>query len=331
MSAGRIDWNSLGAICTLNIDWHTKYIALLVFIKSEAYPAGQQSVLLATKQGFDNDQALIQFLKSRPSNGDQIAENGTDTNKSLQEYKIFPKQIRLLDANDIYYRFIVSCGDLSVCKLTLIHPATSAHISKYTQQSRSFFAETPSVYKNIVHPYIHKQSEARIKWIENAINGHSEQDKLIYADRDSRDGFLLFPDSKWDQTSMSSLYLLALTIGRDIKSLRDLTSEHLPLLKNIKLCIEREVPQKYPGVSAHQLRMYIHYLPTYYYFHVHVVHIDLESIGCSVGMAHLLDDVIDNIENISSDYYQRRTLYYTLGEQHDLYLLMRRGEDEQEK
>jgi len=55
----------------------------------------------------------------------------------------------------------------------------------------------------------------------------SENDK-----NDENNGFLLLPDLKWSG-KINELYLLAIVKKRNIKSLRDLTAEHLPLLKNI--------------------------------------------------------------------------------------------------
>ena len=37
-----------------------------------------------------------------------------------------------------------------------------------------------------------------------------------------------------------------------------------------------------------------------------------------VGRAHLLDDVIDNIENIDKHYYQKRTMSFVLKDTHSL-------------
>jgi m7GpppX diphosphatase len=79
------------------------------------------------------------------------------------------------------------------------------------------------------------------------------------------------------------------------------------------------VPQRYPGISKGRLRCFIHYQPTYYHFHVHVVHVDMiEGVGALVGQAHLLDDVIDNLRTFGSNFYQRKTLTYQLGRNHEL-------------
>ena len=47
------------------------------------------------------------------------------------------------------------------------------------------------------------------------------------------------------------------------------------------------------GVHEDQLRIFVHYQPSYYHFHVHFCHVTLAaSPGMAVGKAHLLDDVI---------------------------------------
>lgn len=46
------------------------------------------------------------------------------------------------------------------------------------------------------------------------------------------------------------------------------------------------------GVPASQLRLFVHYQPSYYHLHVHFVHVSVASHGTSAGKAILLDDVI---------------------------------------
>lgn len=46
------------------------------------------------------------------------------------------------------------------------------------------------------------------------------------------------------------------------------------------------------NVPADQLRLFVHYPPSYYHFHVHVTHVAWEGAGALVGKAHLLDDII---------------------------------------
>lgn len=46
------------------------------------------------------------------------------------------------------------------------------------------------------------------------------------------------------------------------------------------------------GVAADALRLFVHYPPSYYHFHVHITHINWEEPGLLAGKAHLLDNVI---------------------------------------
>lgn len=46
------------------------------------------------------------------------------------------------------------------------------------------------------------------------------------------------------------------------------------------------------GVPASQLRLFVHYQPSYYHLHVHFVHVSVASHGTSAGKAIVLDDVI---------------------------------------
>ena len=113
---------------------------------------------------------------------------------------------------------------------------------------------------------------------------------------------------KWDLTTISSLYLVAISQDRTIKSLRDLRKRHVPLLQGIRDEANRIVREKY-GLRSGSLRMFIHYQPSYCmpsfyrsirclitspdHFHVHIVNANyIGSMGMAVGQAHLLDDVI---------------------------------------
>ena len=45
---------------------------------------------------------------------------------------------------------------------------------------------------------------------------------------------MILPDMKWDKTTLSSFYLLAIAQDRTIRSLRDLRKQHVPLLRGIR-------------------------------------------------------------------------------------------------
>lgn len=179
--------------------------------------------------------------------------------------------------------------------------------------------ETPELYNQVVKPYIAAFPPSRIQWVENILNGVSEQDKILFSDSE----FVLLPDMKWDLKTVSSLYLLAIVKDRTIQSLRDLRREHIPLLRSIQTESAKVAAEKW-GLGKGSLRMYIHYQPSYYHFHVHVVNANFVGLGLgmTVGQAHLLDDVISLLDVDSSEgadgIFQKMTLSYSLGSQNGL-------------
>ena len=68
-----------------------------------------------------------------------------------------------------------------------------------------------------------------------------------------------------------------------------------------------------------QLRVYLHYQPSYYHLHVHFTHLQFTAPKSSVGDAHLLGDVIDNIDTVDAMFYAKRTLSFVVKESSTLW------------
>ncbi|SCV69829.1 BQ2448_1223 [Microbotryum intermedium] len=215
-------------------------------------------------------------------------------------------------------------------QITSICPASEKHIRKYSQQITRIVRETPELYETVVEPYIKYLDPNQISWVYNILDGISEAEHVILRDDDPDTGFVLTPDLKWDKKTMSSLYLVVLVQTRAIQSLRDLRPHHLPLLTKIRRECEKVAVERY-GIEEGELRFFIHYQPTYYYFHIHVTHVSyLGFSGITVGQAHLLDDVIDLLTLEASlptppkkSHYASRTFTYALGTEHALYSRLR--------
>ncbi|CAH1763132.1 8627_t:CDS:2 [Entrophospora sp. SA101] len=195
----------------------------------------------------------------------------------------------LKDKNDIYHWYdglLNKDEKLPDINMTLIWPATETHIKKYSHQKRYLIHETPQIYKNIIEPYIDSIPSSRIQWVYNILQ------------------------------KKKSLYLVAIVHRNDIHSLRDLNKSHIPLLKNLRKKILEFVPKKFVGVGADELRLFVHYLPSYYHFHIHITHLSSDTIpdGIAIGKAYLLDDIITNLELFSDEYYQKTILTYVIGE-----------------
>lgn len=232
-----------------------------------------------------------------------------DLAKLLEGVRFEKKQFH----NDIYSKYTASLpAKWGYITADITYPATEKHIRKARKQEYHMVRESPEMYRNMTLPHIESIPEAHIKWVHNILERKAEAERLLFEDSDAETGFMLHPDLKWDQAQKESLYCVAICHSQKVRSLRDLTAEHLPLLRNIRDKASEAIRDKF-GVQPDRLRFYVHYQPSYYWFHVHIVHVGLPTPGASVGKAHLLDDIIDNLANVSSDYYQKRTLTYSLG------------------
>jgi m7GpppX diphosphatase len=225
--------------------------------------------------------------------------------------------------NDIYKTFeLCPLPQLNAIKTTMIYPATDKHIVKYSTQDICVIDETPEDYEKITRPYI-ESSAFSTKWVYNILEKKSEADRIVFEDSDPVTGFILLPDMKWDGNQVNDLYLVALVHDRSLRSLRDVRQSHLRLLVNIRDEGAAAIKKKY-GLEKDQLRMYIHYQPSYYHLHVHLTNLRYDAPGIQVGKAHLLNDVIDNV-TLMPDYYARKTMTYVLRKNEPLYELFQQS------
>lgn len=150
------------------------------------------------------------------------------------------------------------------------------------------------------------------QWVYNILNHQQEVERIVFEDPCKDNGFVLLPDLKWDGKTVETLYLIAIVHRHNIKSIRDLTNEHLPLLYNIRDKGIATISKRY-GIHRSQLRIYFHYQPSFYHLHVHFTYLKYDAPGIFCEKSHLLDTVINNIE-LLPDYYQKATLSFVLKE-----------------
>ena len=107
--------------------------------------------------------------------------------------------------------------------------------------------------------------------------------------------------------AIRDLYCLAICHRRDIRSLRDLTALAAPAQHprcGRILCAMC-------AAQPHELRVFVHYQPQFYHFHVHFTRLH-SDLGRQVERAHLLQDIIDTLEADGNAYAKKLTLYYQL-------------------
>lgn len=204
------------------------------------------------------------------------------------------------------------------CKINLIYPASEAHIAKYRKHPLHIVIETPEAYEKIVRPYIETQKGDRLSWVRNILFHGQEAERVVF----KNDDYILLPDMKWDGTTIDALYLVAIVFRDDIASVRDLNKSHIPYLEAIKSSILENVPAKYP-IPRDQLRLYVHYQPSFYHFHIHVVNSNYTGMGQTIlaGKAILLEEVIESLKLLGKDGFAKKTITYGLSESHDLWNL----------
>ena len=184
-----------------------------------------------------------------------------------------------------------------------------------------------------------------ISWIKNLVEVKKEKERLLVNHQD----FIINIDTKWrshppplttpreewmNHPSTVDLYCLGICKQSGITCLRDLTSEHIPLLKAMMKEGLAAIKSTY-GVDQDQIRVFIHYQPQFvsnccyrvyysidsarcphhnclsyassqqYHFHIHFTRLENE-VGSNVDRGHLVSDVIQNL--LMEDYYKKRTI-----------------------
>ncbi|CAK7199762.1 hypothetical protein SEUCBS139899_002445 [Sporothrix eucalyptigena] len=247
------------------------------------------------------------------------------------------RSLRNLGANDIYHWYMAAEGG-SVSnggdnlKINLIYPCTEQHIRKYSRQGVRLVTETAEIYRDRVRPFVQAQRDAgRLNWVFNIIEGRKEVEDVIFRTpydpaTTNEQGFLLLPDLNWDRQTLEALHLLAVVERRDLWSLRDLRRKHIPWLRQMRQQLVDAAVGVYgaQGLEEDQLKLYVHYQPTYYHFHIHIVHVQLEAGATqATGKAVGLESLIEQLEHMGSGEedvgMDAVSLSYTLGEASELW------------
>ncbi|KAI4646824.1 hypothetical protein J4E93_005048 [Alternaria ventricosa] len=287
--------------------------------------------------------SLLGTIDSKPAL--LLAERAAfDTNPEiLNNFSTSLRNIKNLGANDIYAWFLANSNPSDEnpppdFKLNLIYPCTDKHIKKYEQQRLRVVTETPEIYAKYVRPYMQAQREkGALNWVFNIIEGRTEQEDVIYRES-GEEGFLLLPDLNWDRKTMGSLHLLGIVERRDIWSVRDLKKNMAEWVKHMREKMLEATVKLYPELERDELKLYVHYQPTYYHFHIHIVHVSLEAGSTqATGKALGLENIISQLETMapasspSPPGMQDVSLTYHLGERSDLwekvYLPLKEGRE----
>jgi len=206
--------------------------------------------------------------------------------------------------------------------IELISPASAYQISRAMPSlGHVLVHETPELYNTVVQPYIKSIVDSgSLSWIQNVIEGKKEKERLLVDHAD----FIINVDTKWrshppplttpqkewyNHPSTVDLYCLGIAKDSDITCIRDLRKEHVLMLKDMEKEGLDAIKTVY-GVERDQIRVFVHYQPQFYHFHVHFTRLENE-IGCAVERGHLMGDILQNLD-MDSEYYGKRIITYKL-------------------
>ena len=158
--------------------------------------------------------------------------------------------------------------------------------------------ETYEEYLTDVYPHIVTQE---IKWMDNIYEGKTEVDKMLYRD----DDLMFLPDSNWTDDRIENIDCLLITTDKELRSIRDLTADHLPLLEKYWDVIAATLKKRF-DLEPTDVRIFFHYHPSFWRLHVHVTNFD-HILGCGPERAYSLKGVMENLR-IDPAYYQKVTL-----------------------
>ena len=201
-----------------------------------------------------------------------------------------------------YFNASQQFGDTTV---EVVVPASDKLIQRYESfANMQIVRETPAMYANTTAKVIReKQRDGSMNWIYAILDGKAEQEDVMLNDSE----FVLLPNPKWKRNeknefeSIDDLLCLVLVTDRKLHSIRDLRSEHVSMLRRIRFKVAGELRERFGVVAERDLLLYFHYLPQFYHLHIHVSHRNRKH-DRDVTRAHLLDDVLQNLERDGHHY-----------------------------
>ena len=208
-----------------------------------------------------------------------------------------PPRLALRHVNDIYHSFTATHSALP-SHVDIIHPATEQHITQLSvQQPDVLVVETPHLYRTVHLPYIERQlsQPSHLAWLSHILDGSSEAERVL----GRTDEWVAVAQPEWDMRSLDTLHALVIPQARGLTSLRALNAAHLPLFAAMREGVVRALGDRCGVKSATELLMFVHYPPSFYHLHVHVVHVSAgASLTSSVNRAV---DVFDIEQQLQRD------------------------------
>lgn len=214
-------------------------------------------------------------------------------------------QIELVTTNTRYSKYIgKAIVDIEMLEICPFHESDKI---KYGGGAFEVAEETPEMYLKEVYPKVILQDK---EWMVKLLNKENESERILYED----DSFIFIPDLtmhrndnlKHESHHAPAIHYLGIVKQKDILSLRDLTHEHIDMLRSIDKIGKSIISAKH-NVPENQVRTYLHYRPSFWHLHIHFDISRTPNSFAGLDFCHLLHNVIQNLE-LCPNYYQKATL-----------------------
>jgi len=217
-----------------------------------------------------------------------------------RKFTFIPKEIvsfssiqtnKLLLKNDVFEKYEASVeviGEYIICN----------DINKIKKYSTKIKKES---YEQYIE-FIKSRDMENDRWIYNIIDGISEQDKVLFRD----DLCIVIPTYTWNSRNVDKLRILCLPIDKQLRTIRELTQDHIPLLEHMKK-VTLQIVENIYGLTESELKMFFHYHPSTYHLHIHFINTKYNDSSSSVEYSHDLDSVIFNL-SLDTNYYKKIVL-----------------------
>jgi m7GpppX diphosphatase len=196
----------------LSEDAKTRYAALLGYYQGDE----QQGESSSSNHSNTREAAVVILEKTHFSDSFYQNLGKGDKTSSLEKYSS-------LGSNDVYNWILGwmptttdddgetgAKADAHV-KLTLIRPASEAHIIKYSEQFKVMVVETPGMYTSVVKPWVDSQPPERIQWVYNILEKKKEADTILY-EKTGNQGFIVSSEIREEEAKsiLTSLSLISI-------------------------------------------------------------------------------------------------------------------------
>jgi hypothetical protein len=146
--------------------------------------------------------------------------------------------------------------------------------------------------------FINTDIDKNCKWIYDIIDKNSNVNKILYENKN----FVLIMRRRMTLDKINKFHLLAFPKDKRIKTIRDLTIIHIPLLEEMVKKSKEYIKKNY-NFEKDEIETHFHYPPTVLLLHIHFVLANNKNFRKPL-YEHSVNSVIQNIR-IDPDYYKK--------------------------